>query len=140
MKRLLPLLLLLAGSCFAEHGIAYGSKITTHSHGGWPLCEWFGANKGDVIQLDAISDAWLDSNMFFGAPQLTGDDTLFTQTENGQISCPKQQGWFKPGAKCWHEHWEALSPTTGDQYIWAQYLLFGTDAHYTIRLLSSEVQ
>lgn len=138
--KLLILPFLLIGSCFAQHGITYSTKITTHSHGGFPLLEHFGANRGDIVNLDAICDGWLDSDFFFGPPQLTGDPLAFARTITEEITCPTDAGWFQNGAKCWHEHWIAKSPSTGDQYVYAQYLFLGTDAHYRVRIVSSENQ
>lgn len=128
----------IAMAAFAQQE-TFTTKLGTHSHGGFPMQEFFGANKTDAVLMNVYCDAWLDSEFFFGPPRLTGDNTAFTKTASELVSCPKNHD-FASGANCWYQQWVGNVSRTGDNYVWAQYLFLGTLVHYEIHVTASETQ
>jgi hypothetical protein len=94
---------------------------TIINHGGYELSLNVGANKSDTITVDVTCDHVINGFCYVGAPRLQ-DGTKFVLVEN-------ESG---------HQKWSVTVPTTGDQFVLADYYWVGTDVHYTSHIVSTE--
>lgn len=97
-------------------------KIT--NHGGWGLSVNVGSNKGDAIRLDVKCDHTIQGECFIATPKLASGQVF------SSVPCPTCGDG--------HQQWLIYSPTTGDQFVTAQYGWIGADVHYWIKIIATE--
>lgn len=116
-------ILIISSLCFAQDTIIT-NFIHIANHGGWGLTVNIGADKSDKIELDVKCDHPVKGWCFLGIPKLE-DGTLFT------LVGPPEVG---------HQKWFVLSPSRGDQFVTANYFWVGSDVHYELTIVATEVQ
>lgn len=115
--------MLLASTCLAQSTLIT-NKIYIENHGGYGLFINIGADKGDVITLDIKCDHTVNGQCLIEAPKLYSGE-IFTS-----IKCPT--------CGSGHQLWKVKSPSTGDQFVTAQYLWVGVGVHYWIKIIATE--
>jgi hypothetical protein len=95
--------------------------IETINHGGWSLDYNLGANRGDEITLEVTCKRAVRRLCLIDYPRLNG--------VNFELLKPP---------RAHHQRFRATSPTTGDQFIHADYLGIGPDWLYHIVIIAAE--
>jgi hypothetical protein len=152
MKVLLSLLILIT-SLYAQ--TAY-TVLHSTNHGGFGLSTNVGANAGDKIVMDVKCDHNVDGQCFDGIPVLQRcagnfpliDDSFYLSSREQIVpynpefigmcdqSTPFELITGKSGFQ--HQVWRVVTPTTGDQFVLAQYFWVGTGVLYKILIVAAE--